>query len=371
MPERPRPPFRADHVGSLLRPPELLKARDDFRSGRLSAAELRAAEDDAIRQAVSMQEDIGLHGVTDGEFRRNSWHMDFYRQIGGVAEAQESAPVQFHNEQGVVEFSVKGLQIAGRFNLDKTIFGEDFQFLKSVARATPKLTIPAPSVLHRRGGHSLIDRRIYPDMEVFWADLATVYAEEIARLGALGCTYLQLDDTSFATLCDPAHRRAMAGIDSDGEHIHSTYIRLINEALKRKPDDMAVCVHTCRGNFRGAWFASGGYDFIAEALFGELAVDGFFLEYDDARAGGFEPLRFVPKGKMVVLGLVSTKRGTLETKDEIKRRIDEATKYLPLDQICLSPQCGFSSVVGSNAVAQDEQIAKLRLVVDVAREIWG
>jgi 5-methyltetrahydropteroyltriglutamate--homocysteine methyltransferase len=366
-----KPPFRADHVGSLLRPPEVLRARDQRMTGSISAAELRAIEDKAISDAVKMQEDIGLQGVTDGEFRRASWHMDFLYQIGGVTKSHDNLKVQFRNEQGVIEFTPAALRVTGKLKLEKCIFGEDFQFLKSVAKATPKLTIPSPSMMHYRGGRAAIDTAIYPEMEAFWADLAQVYADEIAALAKLGCTYLQLDDTSLAYLNDPAQRAHITELGGNGEHQHLTYIRLINAALANKPAGMTVCTHMCRGNFRSSWVASGGYDHVAEALFGQLAVDGFFMEYDDARSGGFEPLRFVPKGKMVVLGLVTSKKGALERKDELKRRIDEASKYVPLEQICLSPQCGFSSTVDGNALTLDEQIAKLRLIVDTAREIWG
>jgi 5-methyltetrahydropteroyltriglutamate--homocysteine methyltransferase len=366
-----RPPFRADHVGSLLRPKEVLRAREAFKAGQIAGAALRAAEDKAIREVVRRQEDIGLLGITDGEFRRNAWQLDFYSQIGGIAKGEGKIPIHFENDEGSTDFLADATRVQSRLTLPKTIFGEDFAFLKSIAQRTPKLTIPAPSVLHRRGGRALVDPRVYPDMEEFWSDLSRVYAEEIERLGALGCSYLQLDDTSFATLCDPAHRTAMAELGVDGNRIHEVYIRLFNESLRRKPPGMSVCTHTCRGNFRSAWFASGGYDFIAEALFSELAVDGFFLEYDDERSGGFEPLRFVPKGKRVVLGLVTSKRAALEDKDALKRRIDEAARYVALEQLCLSPQCGFSSTVEGNALTIEEQFAKLRLVVETAREVWG
>jgi 5-methyltetrahydropteroyltriglutamate--homocysteine methyltransferase len=365
------PPYRADHVGSLLRPKELLQAREDHKQGRLSATELRAVEDAAIRRVVAMQEEIGLQGVTDGEFRRGSWHMDFLYQVGGVTKVQDNLTVQFRNEKGVIEFTPAALRVTGKLKLEKCIFGEDFKFLKSVAKATPKLTIPSPSMMHYRGGRAAIDAALYPSLEPFWDDLGRVYADEIEALGKLGCTYLQLDDTSLAYLNDPTQREYITKLGGDGAHQHLTYIRLINSALAKKPAGMRVCTHMCRGNFRSSWVATGGYDHVAEALFGELKVDGFFLEYDDARSGGFEPLRFVPKGKMVVLGLVTTKKGELEKKDELKRRIDQAAKYVPLEQLCLSPQCGFSSTVEGNALTLDEEIAKLRLIVETAREVWG
>ena len=367
-------PFRADHVGSLLRPSRLLRARAEHQAGRLSPEELRRIEDVAIRDAVRMQQEIGLQGVTDGEFRRGSWHMDFLYQIGGVAKTDQKLRIQFRNEAGPVEAALGAFRIGGKLTFDKPIFGEDFAYLKSVAPTgtVAKLTIPSPSMLHYRGGRAVIDQAAYPDIDAFWHDLAEVYRREIAGLAALGCTYLQLDDTSLAYLNDPAQRAYVNSIGGDGEHQHLINIRLINQALADKPPGMTVCTHMCRGNFRSSWVAEGGYDHVAEALFGELAVDGFFLEYDDARSGGFEPLRFVPKGnKRVVLGLVTSKRPVLESKDELKRRIDEAAKYVPLEQLCLSPQCGFSSTVDGNALTPEEQAAKLRLVVDTAREVWG
>jgi len=368
------PPFRADHVGSLLRPAALLQAREKHRAGRISATELRRAEDSAIGDTAPMQAEIGLRGITDGEFRRGSWHMDFLYRIGGVSRIDQTMRLQFRNEAGTIEAALGAFRIGGKLSLTETIFGEDFAFLKSVAPAgtTAKLTIPSPSMLHHRGGRAAIDRAAYPEMEAFWQDLAAVYAEEIRRLHALGCTYLQLDDTSLAYLNDPAQRAHVNAIGGDGDKQHLTNIRVINAVLAGRPAGMTITTHMCRGNFRSSWMAEGGYDHVAEALFGELAVDGFFLEYDDARSGGFAPLRFLPKGgKRVVLGLVTSKRAALEAKDELKRRIDEAARYVPLDQLCLSPQCGFSSTVDGNALTIEEQAAKLRLVVETAREVWG
>jgi 5-methyltetrahydropteroyltriglutamate--homocysteine methyltransferase len=368
------PPFRADHVGSLLRPEPLLAARAEHEQDWITAATLRRVEDDCIRRAVKMQAELGLQGVTDGEFRRGSWHMDFLYQIGGVAKTDQLLHIQFKNEAGTLEFTPAAHRVSGKLTLDKTIFGEDFAYLKSGAPpgTTPKLTIPSPSMLHYRGGRAAIDQTAYPDMEAFWHDLAAVYAKEIAGLAALGCTYLQLDDTSLAYLNDPAQRAYVDSIGGDGSTQHLTNIRLINQALANKPAGMTVCTHMCRGNFRSSWMAQGGYDHVAEALFGELAVDGFFLEYDDARSGGFAPLRFVPRGpKKIVLGLVTTKRAALESKDELKRRIEEAARYVPLEQLCLSPQCGFSSTVDGNALTLEQEKAKLRLVVETAREVWG
>jgi 5-methyltetrahydropteroyltriglutamate--homocysteine methyltransferase len=369
---RSTPPFRADHVGSLLRPPQVHAARDDFAAGRIDPAQLRAVEDDAIRSAVAMQEELGLQSATDGEFRRATWHMDFIYQIGGITKAPGHLAVRFRNASGTIEWTPAALHVADRLHLDHTIFEPDFRYLQSVAAvATPKLTIPSPNMVHYRGGPASIDPGVYPDIEEFWSDLAAAYAEEVRRLADLGCTYLQLDDTSLAYLNDPAQRAEITARGEDAEHLHLRYIRQVNAAIAGRPDGMAVTTHLCRGNFQSSWAAEGGYDFVAEALFGELAVDGFFLEYDDERSGTFEPLRFVPPGKMVVLGLVTTKRGELESKDALKRRIDEAAKYLPLDQLCLSPQCGFSSTVEGNVLTPEEQAAKLRLIVETASEVWG
>ena len=367
-----QPPFRADHVGSLLRPPELTRAREEHKQGRIGDAELRRVEDLAIRDVVKMQEDIGLQGISDGEFRRSSWHMDFLYQIGGVRKVEQNIVVHFHSANGDVDFTPSGLRVADKLNLPRCIFGEHFDFLKSVVtRGTPKLTIPSPSMMHYRGGRAAIDPNVYPEMDDFWRDLTAVYAREIAELGKRGCTYLQLDDTSLAYLNDPQQREHVHHIGGDPDEQHRLYIRNINAALRDKPAGMRVCTHLCRGNFRSAWAASGGYDHVADALFNELNVDGYFLEYDDERSGGFEPLRFVPKGKFVVLGLVTTKRGALERKDDLKRRIDAAAKFVPLEQLCLSPQCGFSSTEEGNALSRDEQIAKLKLIVDTAKEVWG
>ncbi len=365
-------PYRADHVGSLLRPPSLLAARQEHAAGRIPADALRAVEDEAIRTVVEMQEEVGLQSATDGEFRRTSWHMDFIYQLGGVHRADEKLTVEFFNDTGTIEFASAALRIDGRITLPETIFGEAFSFLAGqVTRATPKLTIPSPSMVHYRGGRAAIDPAVYPGLEEFWSDLSAAYAQQVARLGALGCTYLQLDDTSLAYLNDPRQRDLVARQGGDPEHQHERYIRQINEALRGRPEGMRVTTHMCRGNFRSSWAAQGGYDFVAEALFNSLEVDGFFLEYDDQRSGDFAPLRFVPPGKMVVLGLVTTKRGALESGDELKRRIEEASRYVPLEQLCLSPQCGFSSTVEGNSLSYDEQVAKLRLIVATAEQVWG
>ncbi len=372
MSQRRTPPFRADNVGSFLRPPELLAARQEFAEGRIDAAALRLVEDNAIRGIVALQEGLGFQSATDGEFRRTSWHMDFIYQLGGVTRSEEQLEVAFKNSEGTISFTSAALKVNDRVRIDDTIFADAFSFLKgTVSTSLPKLTIPSPSMVHYRGGMAAIDPAVYPDVEEFWSDLSAAYAEEIRRLGDLGCRYLQLDDTSLAYLNDPTQRQMIAQRGDDAEHQHLRYIRQINAALAGRPDGMAVTTHSCRGNFQSYWAAEGGYDFVAEALFGGLDVDGFFLEYDDSRSGDFAPLRFVPKGKTVVLGLVTTKRGALESKDELKRRLDEASRYVPLDQVCLSTQCGFSSTVEGNHLTYEDQVAKLRLVRETALEVWG
>ena len=370
---RTKPPFRADHVGSILRPPELLKARKDFEAGRIDADELRGIEDEAISRIVRKQEEIGLQSATDGEFRRASWHMDFIYQLDGITKEPGNIKVKFHNEQGDIEFTPAALHVDGKLGVSTTIFGEAFRFLQqTVTTNVPKLTIPSPSMVHYRGGKAAIDPRVYPDMDSFWNDLTAAYRDEVRRLGELGCTYLQFDDTSLAYMNDPHQREYIASIGGDPESQHVEYIHHINEALAERPDGMSVTTHMCRGNFRSGWAAEGGYDFVAEALFHELDVDGFFMEWDDDRSGGFEPLRLLPKGdKMVVLGLVTTKRGELESKDLLKRRIEEAAKYAPIEQLCLSPQCGFSSTFEGNDLSEEQQWAKLRLIVELAEEVWG
>jgi 5-methyltetrahydropteroyltriglutamate--homocysteine methyltransferase len=370
---RTTPPFRADHVGSLLRPPALLRAREDHKAGRIDAAQLRGIEDEAIREAVKMQGEVGLKSATDGEFRRASWHMDFIYALDGISRAPGDLAVQFHNAQGDIEFTPAAMVVDGKLGVSETIFGDAFAFLQEAVGPgqTPKLTIPSPSMVHYRGGRASINADVYPDLDGFWSDLVAAYREEVRRLAAQGCTYLQFDDTSLAYLNDPRQREHVREIGGDAEHQHETYIRHINEALAGRPEGLFVTTHMCRGNFRSSWVAEGGYDFVADALFNQLEVDGFFMEWDDARSGGFEPLRFVPKGKVVVLGLVTTKSGELEAKDDLKRRIEEASRYVDLDQLCLSPQCGFSSTVEGNALSYEQEVAKLRLVVETAEEVWG
>jgi 5-methyltetrahydropteroyltriglutamate--homocysteine methyltransferase len=371
MSPRSIPPFRADHVGSLLRPPALHEARKRRAEGEITAEELRAVEDDAIRDVVKMQRDAGLQSATDGEFRRSSWHMDFIYQLHGISKSDEKLHVKFHNAAGDLEFSPPGLQVDGRVGLDHTIFGDDFAFLKSLVDTTPKQTIPSPSMVYYRGGRAAVDENVYPDLEEFFDDLSAAYAKEVAAMGELGCTYLQLDDTSLAYLNDPRQRELVARMGGDPDTQHLRNIKQINAALSAKPDGMTVTTHLCRGNFRSSWVAEGGYDFVAEALFSELAVDGFFLEYDDERSGGFEPLRYVPKDKFVVLGLVTSKRGELESVEQLERRIEQAAQYIDLEQLCLSPQCGFSSTVEGNDLTQEEQRRKLERIVETAARVWG
>jgi 5-methyltetrahydropteroyltriglutamate--homocysteine methyltransferase len=369
---RDMPPFRADHVGSLLRPPELLAARDAHANGDMDARELRSAEDRAIESVIRMQEDAGLPVATDGEFRRASWQTDFIFALAGIGPSADTINVEFRNDQGASAATPRAVRVGGKVRLEQPIFMDDFAFLRNaVSTATPKITIPSPSMVHYFGGAAAIDPQVYPDLAEFWADLAAAYAGEVAALSEAGCTYLQIDDTSLAFLGDPRQRQWIADHGGDPDRQHLTYIEQVNAALAHKPETMAVTVHTCRGNFQSSWVAEGGYDFVAEALFNELRVDGFFLEYDDARSGGFEPLRFVPPGKKVVLGLVTTKRPALESKEYLKRRIDQASKFVPMDQLCLSPQCGFASNVQGNLLTLNDQLAKLRLVAETAREVWA
>ncbi len=367
-----RPPFRADHVGSLLRPERLIAARDRHAKGEIDADGLRAIEDDCIRDVVRLQEDAGLEGITDGEFRRTSWSSDFLSRIEGVEVTAGTFAARFRRDDDV-EFQHKPptMRVAGRLRNPGGIQTGDFEFLKSATDKTPKVSIPSPSMLHFRGGREAIDKTAYPAMDGFFADLAAVYSQEIQALAELGARYVQLDDTNFAYLCDPAIREATRRIGEDPDALPRTYCRLINDSIRGRPDDMAVCVHMCRGNFRSAWVAEGGYEPVAEVLFNELDVDGIFMEYDDHRSGDFAPLRFIPKGKTVVLGLVTSKRPDLESKDALKRRIDEAARHVPLEQLALSPQCGFSSTADGNELTVDDQIAKLRLVVETANEVWG
>ncbi len=374
MSKRTTPPFRADHVGSLLRPAELTRARAQFKAGEIDADDLRDVENQAIEKVIDLQHDAGLQTVTDGEFRRTSWHMDFIYALDGIEQVEgETIHVQFRSADGEYDYAPPAMRVAGKVSLPETIFANAFSFLRDHAHReqTPKLTIPSPSMVHYRGGSSSIDRSVYPDMDTFWADLSSAYSDQIRGVYELGCRYLQLDDTSLAYINDPAQRQHIEQIGGDPEHLHEQYIANINRALADKPEDLVITTHLCRGNNQSMWAAEGGYDFVAEALFGDLNVDGYFLEFDDERSGTFEPLRFVPAGKQVVLGLVTTKSPELEDKDLLKRRIEEATEFVDPEQLCLSGQCGFSSTEEGNKLTIDEERAKLELIVNVAEEVWG
>jgi len=366
---RVTPPFRADHVGSLLRPPALHAARADFEVGRIAADVLAAVEDSAIRDAVKLQEDVGLRSATDGEFRREQWHSDFLYAIPGIEKGALGAPLPVYRKDGQITWTPNATEITGKVHLDTVIFGDHFRFLaQTVTTATPKLTVPSPSMAHFRAD---LSKSPYTDYEEFRADIAASYAAEVAGLYALGCRYLQFDDTIFAFLNDPAWRENARATGLDPDHQHEINVAVINEALADKPADMAVTVHMCRGNYRSAWFSSGGYDFVAEGVFGGLRADGLFLEYDDERSGTFEPLRYVADDQIVVLGLVTTKTPELESKDSLKRRVEEAAKYVDIDRLCLSGQCGFASTVEGNSLTIDEERAKLELIAQTAEEIWG
>jgi len=371
MQARLKPPYRADHVGSLIRPDALIGARQAAEKGEIAPAELTRIQHDAIRDVVRLQEDIGLKLATDGEYNRTFWQRDFLLKFSNVRQVAAKLTVRFHSAAGTRDHAPPSLQVTGKLGRPAGIFVEDFKFLKSVAHGTPKITIPSPTTMHFRGGREAIDADAYPDLQEFYADLARVYREEIHDLGEAGCRYLQIDEVNLAYLCDPELRAQVRNIGEDPQTLPKTYARLLNDTINGRPADMVACLHLCRGNFAGAWVAEGGYDAIAEILFNEVAVDGYFLEYDSPRAGSFAPLRFLPLGKIAVLGLVTTKNAALESKDAIKRRIDEASRYVALDQLALSPQCGFSSGIGGNAMTVADEIAKLRLVVEVAQEVWG
>jgi 5-methyltetrahydropteroyltriglutamate--homocysteine methyltransferase len=367
-----RPPFRADHVGSLLRPASLKALRLDVDARRATREALAAAEDAAIRDVVKLQEGAGLQGVTDGELRRRSWHMDFLLGLDGWSLQGPDVPVTFHAVGGGdVQFSRPDLRITERVARTRPIFVDAFRFLASVTSRTPKLTLPSPCMLYSQVGRAGIDRAVYPDLDAFVEDTAAAYRAEIAALHAAGCRYLQLDDVSLAYLCDEDMRALGRARGEDPDAQLALSVKLVQATLRDKPADLAVCTHLCRGNFRSGWRAQGGYERVAETIFTQLPYDGFFLEFDDARSGDFAPLRHVPRGVRVVLGLVSSKVGGLEAKDDLKHRLDEAARHLPLDQLCLSPQCGFSSTMEGNAVSVENQKAKLALCVEVAREVWG
>jgi len=365
-----KPPFRADQVGSLLRPPELKEARERFKAGKISRAELKGVEDAAIRKVVTLQEAAGLQAVTDGEFRRAFWHVDFLTGFDGIVATQGQYALKFHGEGGAESETKSMMVVNGKVKRSRPVMVDAFRFLKGNTRRVAKLCIPAPTYMHMRGGRRIVDAKAYPDLEEFWADITRAYQEEIADLAKAGCTYLQIDDVSFATLCDEGIRAQVRRDGEDPDKLPAFYASVISGLLKNKPAGMGVTMHTCRGNHASMWMAEGGYDPVAEGIF-QTAVDGFFIEYDTSRAGGFEPLRFLPRGKKVVLGLVSTKTPVLEKKDALKKRIDEASKYVPLENLCLSPQCGFASSEVGNKLSEDDEKRKLELVVQVAAEVWG
>ncbi len=362
-------PSRADHVGSFLRPAYLLQAREQFHRGQIDALALREVEDRAIAEVVQLQESVGLQAITDGEFRRTYFHVDFLRQLGGV---HSDEPKTIVREDGTEELSPPVMRVIGPVRHAADIQRADFEYLRSRTTRTPKVTIPSPTMLHFRGGRAGISAEHYPELDPdFYQDVADAYAAELRSLAEAGCRYVQMDDTNLAYLCDPQMREAARARGDDPNELPHRYASFINRVAAQKPEGMTLAIHLCRGNFKSTWAAQGDYEPVAEALLAEMAVDAYFLEYDDARSGGFAPLRFLPKDKVVVLGLVSTKLGTLETKDELKRRIDEAARYAPLDQLALSPQCGFSSTVHGNDIAVEAQRRKLELVVETAADVWG
>jgi 5-methyltetrahydropteroyltriglutamate--homocysteine methyltransferase len=365
--QRTKPPFRADHVGSFLRPAALKEARAKREQGAITAAELKAVEDREIEKIIKKQEELGLKLATDGEFRRSWWHFDFLGMLDGVEVYDTDQGIQFRG----VQTKAQSLRIVGKVGFSKHPMLEHFKFLKAHTKVTPKMTIPAPPVLHFRLAKDGIRKDIYPDLDGFFHDLGQAYKQAVKGFYDAGCRYLQFDDTVWAYLCSQEELRKARERMSNVDQLQGIYARVINAALEGKPADMTITTHVCRGNFRSTWISEGGYEPVAETLLGKVNYDGYFLEYDSDRAGGFEPLRFLPKGnKIVVLGLVTSKSGTLEKKDDVKRRIDEAAKFAPLEQFCLSPQCGFASTEEGNVLAEEEQWAKLRMIKELADEVW-
>ncbi len=364
----PKPPFRADHVGSLLRPAAVRRAREQFAKGEIGAEDLRAVENQEIRKIIRRQEDIGLKAVTDGEFRRAFWHLDFLERLGGVESYEGEQPPMF---KGVQHRPIM-LRTVGKVGAapDHPMI-DHFRFVKANAATIAKMTIPSPTSLHFRYGRDSIDARVYPDLDAFFEDLGNAYAAMVRAFYDAGCRYLQLDEVNMAYLCDPEQREGVRRRGADPQTLPATYARLMDAAIRDRPDDMVVTTHLCRGNFRSTYVASGGYEPVAEILLNDIGFDGYFMEYDTKRAGGFEPLRFTPKGKTIVLGLVTSKTGALEDRDAIRRRIDEAARFVPLDQLALSPQCGFSSTEEGNVLTEDDQWRKLEMIVEVANEVWG
>jgi 5-methyltetrahydropteroyltriglutamate--homocysteine methyltransferase len=365
--QRNTPPFRADHVGSLLRTAPLKEARSKHAKGEITDAELAGLENREIERIIRKQEEVGLKLATDGEFRRSWWHFDFYKGLDGVEMYTAGEGIQFAG----VTTKAESVRVTGKVGFSGHPHVEHFKYLKAHCKVTPKMTIPAPSTLHFRQGRVSIDKKVYPELDAYFDDVAMAYRKAIRTFYDAGCRYLQMDDTAWSMLCDPKEREHSRGRGDDPDRLPAKYAAMTNKALEGKPADMVISMHSCRGNFRSTFIASGGYEFVAEQLLGEANLDGYFLEYDTERAGGFEPLRLVPKNKMVVLGLVTSKSGSLESKGELKRRIDEATRYISLDQLCLSPQCGFASTEEGNILGEDEQWAKLRMIVELSEEVWG
>jgi methionine synthase II (cobalamin-independent) len=366
--QRAKPPFRADHVGSLLRSAPLKEARGKREKGEISAEQLKAVEDREIEKVIKKQEEAGLKLATDGEFRRAWWQFDFYKGLEGVELYSTGKGIAFAG----VETKAESVRVIGKVGFSGHPHLDHFRFVKDHTKVTPKMTIPAPPTLHFRQGRQSISKAVYPDLDGYFHDVGLAYQKAIRAFYDAGCRYLQLDDTAWSMICDPKEREHAKARGDDPDRLPAQYAAVTNLALAGRPADMVVTMHSCRGNFRSTFIASGGYEFVAERLLGEVDIDGYFLEYDSDRAGGFEPLRFVPKGrKQVVLGLVTSKSGTLESRDAIKRRIDEAAKYVDIEQLCLSPQCGFASTEEGNVLAEDEQWAKLRMIVEIADEVWG
>jgi len=366
--QRTTPPFRADQVGSLLRSKPLKEARAKREAGEISAADLTAVEDAEIRKLVAKQEEVGLQAVTDGEYRRSWWHFDFLTQLDGVDLVVGEKTIQFHN----VQTKAHSLNISGKIGFGDQSFVDHFKFLKANTNVVAKMTIPSPSVLHFRLGRNSISRDLYPNLDDFFADTADAYRKAVNAFADAGCKYLQFDDTVWAYLCSAEQCEQARQRGDDPEALPKIYADMINHALAERPSDMAITMHVCRGNFRSSWISEGGYGPVADVMFNDVNIDGYFLEYDTDRAGGFEPLQYVPKGdKQVVLGLITSKSGTLESKDDVKKRIEEATQYVDLDQFCLSPQCGFASTEEGNILTEEQQWEKLRMIVEISKEVWG
>ena len=365
--QRTTPPFRADHVGSILRTAPLKEARIKRAGGQIDAAALKAVEDEEIRKIIAKQEEVGLQAITDGEFRRAWWHYDFLSQLDGVKLVEVDSGIKFAG----VQTKAEAPYVYGKLGSAHHPQIEHFAFLKANTKRTPKMTIPSPSMLHYRGGSKMIDRNVYPKMDDFWTDLGLAYRSAIKGFYDAGCRYLQIDDCSMAYFCDPAQRKMLEERGENPAEMEQAYAYVLNVALEGRPADMRVTMHVCRGNFRSTFVASGGYEHIADLMFNKINLDGYFLEWDNERSGDLAPLRFLPKDKLVVLGLVTSKTGELETKDSIKRRIEEATKHTSLDQLCLSPQCGFASTEEGNTLTEQQQWDKLRFVVEIAEEVWG